>query len=83
MFDLNGDGLEEIPMIVEEKSNVYLKVFNLVASFQPIVKFETNPPSVGSITLSGSGRNTGTYKHGQSAPLDQDCLNCYTITANH
>lgn len=55
---------------------------NLVASFQPIVRFQTNPPNVGSITISGTGRNTGTYTHGQSAMMDQDCLDCYTVTAN-
>ena len=55
---------------------------NLIASFQPIVKFRTNPPNLGSITITGTGRNTGTYTHGQSAVLDQDCLNCYTVIAN-
>lgn len=54
---------------------------NLAASFQPVVKFRTNPPSIGTIAVSGTGKGTGTYKNEESALMEQDCTNCYTITA--
>ncbi|TDA42064.1 MAG: hypothetical protein DSO07_01305, partial [Thermoproteota archaeon] len=56
---------------------------NLIAKFDALVTFYTNPQNLGSITVSGSGKGTGTYYNGQQGAFDRiSCTNCYTITAN-
>jgi len=56
---------------------------NLIAKFDALVTFYTNPQVGGSITVSGSGKGTGTYYNGQQGAFDRiSCTDCYTITAN-
>ena len=56
---------------------------NLIAKFAALVTFYTDPANTGSITVSGSGKGTGTYYHGGQGAFDKiSCTNCYTVTAN-
>lgn len=49
---------------------------NLIAKFDALVTFYTSPQVGGSITVSGSGKGTGTYYNGQQGAFDRiSCTN--------